>query len=68
MHASPSVSGGEKKKPDIQFYNQNKVPVDVVVQTIRIYSTRCATRRWPVGVWCIVLNLAAQSSWDTCNL
>ena len=31
MHASPFVSGGEKKKLDVvQFYNQNKVAVDVV--------------------------------------
>ena len=51
MHASPSVSGGEKKKPDIvQFYNQNKVAVDVVDQMVGMYSIRCATRRWPVGV------------------
>ena len=41
MHASPSVSGGEKKKPDVvQFYNQNKVAVDVVDQMVRMYSTR----------------------------
>ena len=64
MHASPSVSGGEKKKPDVvQFYNQNKVAVDVVDQMVRMYSTRCATRRWPVGLWCNVLDLAAQNSW-----
>ena len=64
MHASPSVSGGEKKKPHVvQFYNQNKVAVDVVNQMVRMYSTRCATRRWPVGVWCNVLDLAAQNSW-----
>ena len=41
MHASPSVSGGEKKKPDVvQFYNQNKVAIDVVDQMVSMYSTR----------------------------
>ena len=64
MHAFLSVSGGEKKKPNVvQFYNQNKVAVDVVDHMVRMYSTRCATRRWPVGVWCNVLDLAAQNSW-----
>ena len=62
MHAS-SVSGEEKKKPHVVlFYNQNKVTVNIVDQMVRMYSTRCATRRWPVGVWCNVLDLAAQNS------
>ena len=30
---------------------------------VRTYSTRCATRRFPVGVWCNVLDLEAQNSW-----
>ena len=30
---------------------------------VRMYSTRCATKRWPVGVWCNILDLAAQNSW-----
>ena len=44
-------------------YNKNKVAVDLVDQMVRMYSTRCATRRWPVGVWCNILDLAAQNSW-----
>ena len=50
MQVSP-VSDGEKKKPAVvQFYNQNKIAVDIVNQMVRIFSTRCATRRWPVGL------------------
>ena len=57
MHASHFVSGGEKKKPHVAlFYNQNKVAVNIVDKMVRMYSTRCMTRRWPVGVWCNVLD------------
>ena len=62
IDASP-VSGGEKKKTTCLFYYQNKVAVDVVDQIVRMYSTRCATRGWPAGMWCNVLDLAAQNSW-----
>ena len=64
IHASPSVSGEEKKKLHaVLFYNQNKVAVDLVNQMVRMYLTRCPTERWPVGVWCNVLDLAAQNNW-----
>ena len=64
MHVSLFVSGGEKKKLEVvQFYNQNKVAVDVVDQMVEMYSKSCATRRWLVGVWRKVFDLAAQNSW-----
>ena len=64
IHASPSVSGEEKKKLHaFLFYNQNKVAVDLVNQMVRMYLTRCPTERWPVGVWCNALDLAAQNNW-----
>ena len=64
MHASPFVSGGEKKKLDVvRFYNPKKVAVNVVDQMVGMHSKSCATRLWLVGVWCKVLDLAAQNSW-----
>ena len=64
MHADPAVDEGTKKRPNVVlFYNKNKVGVDVVDQMVRQHSTRCATRRWPVGVWSNVLDLAALNAW-----
>ena len=41
MHASSSVSGGEKKKSHVVlFYNQSKVTVNIVDQMVRMYLTR----------------------------
>ena len=61
---SPSVDDSAKNKPDvILFYNKNKVGVDVVDQMIRKYSTHSASRRWPVAVWCNILNIAALNAW-----
>ena len=61
MHSSPTISEGEKKKPAvIDFYNANKVGVDVVDQMLRKYSTRCATRRYSLlqnDVKCYVITI-----------
>ena len=47
----------EKRRNGMLFY------FIIVDQMVEIYSRRDATRRWPVGVWCTVLELAAQNSW-----
>jgi len=65
MHSDPAVDdGSSKKKPNVvMFYNKTKVGVDVVDQMVRQHSTHCATRRWPVGVWNNILNIAALNAW-----
>ena len=64
IHNSSSVDDSAKNKPDvILFYNKNKVGVDVVDQMVRKYSTHSASRRWPVAVWCNILNIAALNAW-----
>ena len=64
MHNSPAVSSGEKKKTAVvEYYNANKFGVDVVDQMLRYHSTRCSTRRWPFGVFCNILDMAALNAW-----
>ena len=64
MHSSPSTSDNPKKKPiTIEFYNQNKVGVDVVDQMTELYTTKSASRRWPLAIWSNILDIAAINSW-----
>ena len=59
LHSRPDVEGSDRKKPlMILFYNKNKVGVDSVDQMLRLYSTHSASRRWPMGVWSNVLDIA----------
>ena len=56
MHSRPDVEETDRKKPFISlFYNKNKVGVD---QMPRLYSTHRASRRWPMGVWSNMLDIA----------
>ena len=65
MHGSADVdASNEKKKPGmILFYNANKVGGDCFDQMARLYTTRSASRRWPVGVWDNILGIAAINSY-----
>ena len=65
IHCSTDVhASNEKKKPEeILFYNGNKVDVDCFNQMARLYTTRSASRRWPVAVWGNILNTAAINSY-----
>ena len=64
IHNSPSVDDSAKNKAEvILFYNKNKVDVNVVDQMVRKYSTFSASRRWPVVLWCNILNIAALNAW-----
>jgi hypothetical protein len=64
MHANPSVDTTPKRKPDvIHYYNHNKCGVDCADSMLRLYSSRCATRRWPVAVWENLLDIAVLNSW-----
>ena len=65
MHSFADVdTNTEKKKPEvILFYNANKVGVDRFDQMAWLYTTRSATRRWPVAVWGNILDIAAINSY-----
>ena len=61
MHSTPDVdtTTAAKKTFVIRFYNENKVGVDCFDQMARLYSTRSASRRWPLAVWGNILDIAA---------
>lgn len=59
----PVNENPEKKPETVIFYNQNKVAIDVVDQMIRKYSTRTASRRWPLYVLFNILDIALSNSW-----
>jgi len=64
MHSNPSIVIDGKQKPQmIHYYNHNKCGVDSVDSMLRLYSSRCATRRWPVAVWENLLDIAVLNSW-----
>jgi len=63
MHSGVQISSGEKKLPEpIMFYNKTKAGMDVADQMARMYSTRAATRRWPVHVFYNILDLAGLNA------
>lgn len=54
----------EKKKPNVvESYNRSKCGVDCFDSMARMYSTRCACRRWPMYVLFNILDIAAINSW-----
>ena len=52
IHSTPDVdtTTAAKKPSVISFYNDNKVGVDCFDQMARLYTTRSASRRWPLAV------------------
>ena len=66
LHEDVQVHMNEnpKKKPEtVMFYNHNKVAIDVVDQMLRKYSTRTASRRWPLHVLFNIIDMALSNSW-----
>ena len=65
MHSSADVdANNEKEKTEmILFHNANKVGVDCFDQMARLYTTRSASRKWPVAVWRNILDIAAINSY-----
>ena len=63
-HETASVNEKNKKKPcTVETYNKTKVGVDTIDQMSKMYSVKAATKRWPVGVFYNILNLAAINAW-----
>lgn len=64
LHVNPMVDESPKRKPNvIHFYNKSKCGVDCADAMLRLYSTRCATRRWPLAVWENILDMVALNAW-----
>ena len=64
LHSTIDIETNRKKLPEtVQFYNKTKCGVDILDQMACRYSTREATRRWPVHVFYNKLVLAAINAW-----
>ncbi|GBP12955.1 PiggyBac transposable element-derived protein 4 [Eumeta japonica] len=61
MHHMPVVDETTKKPEIILFYNQTKIGVDLLDQRCSNYSTGRRTRRWPLAVFCRMLDISASN-------
>ena len=75
LHPDVAVSSEHnprKKSETVLFYNKPKVGVDVVDKMTKKHSVKAANRRWPVHVFCNVIDLTIINSWvrykETCKL
>jgi hypothetical protein len=64
MHRGSVRQPDKKLKPaTILFYNSNKCGVDMLDSMARMHSTKSPMRRWPMAVFCNILDLAAINAW-----
>ena len=58
------LTKNRKKLPEVvNFYNMSKGGVDCADQMIETYSSKFATRRWPVVLFCNLLDIAALNAY-----
>jgi hypothetical protein len=63
-HEFVKIEEGVKQKPNtVAFYNQTKCGVDILDAMARKYTVKPASRRWPVHVFCNILDMAAINAW-----
>ena len=68
MHRGCAVMSNTKSKPaNIEFYNRNKCGVDLLDSMARMHSTKSPMRRWPMAVWCNILDPAGVNAWILFN-
>ena len=59
LHENVTCQETGKKKPNtVRDYNKTKYGVDVIDQMARMYSCKISGRRWPMQVFCNLLDLA----------
>ena len=59
-HKSTTINENKKKKPQaILDYNTNKGGVDTADEMLRTYSTKAASRSWPLVTFFNLLNITA---------
>ena len=53
-----------KRRPEIiKFYNKTKIGVDLVDQMVQTYTCRRQTHRWPLNLFCNLLDIAALNAY-----
>lgn len=63
FHHSGDISGEEHRKPTIIMdYNKCKGGVDTLDQLVRHYTCKRKTKRWPLAVFCDLLDIAAYDA------
>lgn len=64
MHPTVAIGKDKKRLPEtISYYNSTKFGVDIADQMARRYSTKAASRRWPLQVFYNILDFAGINSW-----
>ena len=63
MHDSGVMDEATKKPEIILDYNMTKGGVDTCDKMCASYSVSCVTRRWPLAVFYILMNIADINSW-----
>lgn len=69
MHQSATISENDpKRKPEpILFYNSTKGGVDTADEMLRGYSTKAASRRWPLAVFFNLIDIVALNTFIICS-
>ena len=64
LHCSPKIEAETRdKKPELVMkYNETKAGVDTLDSMLKLYSTKAATRRWPVCVFYDLLDKAVVNA------
>lgn len=69
QHKTPSIAASNlKQKPDaILYYNSEKGGVDTADEELRGYSTKAASRRWPLACFFNLLDIVCLNSYIICK-
>ncbi|XP_045463858.1 piggyBac transposable element-derived protein 3-like [Harmonia axyridis] len=62
MHSDDKVDEKSKKPDIILFYNSTKAGVDALDQKCANYSTSRRTRRWPMAIFHMILNVSGVNA------
>ena len=64
MHHDKKIAEGDDKKPDIIIhYNETKSGVDNLDHLVRLYTSKRATRRWPLALFMNMLDVAGVAAY-----
>ncbi|XP_028988190.1 uncharacterized protein LOC114844769 [Betta splendens] len=63
MHSVVHAENAPKRKPNtVALYDSTRSGVDAMAQMLRNHSVRAATRRWPVAVFYVMIDMAALNA------
>lgn len=67
-HSSKQISASEKQKPEIVLnYNGDKGAVDTADEMLKAYSTKAATKRWPLAVFFNLIDIVCLDAFIICH-